>query len=241
MSLFNAALLVSLGIAVSVLIPHYWPGVRAHSKTLMLIGTVVLLAFVAFDLVPEMVEIGGTTALVIMGVSWLGFSAVHSMQGPHDHDSHHGHIHKAGDERKGHSISALLGSMILHCISGGMLLVTSYEMSTRMASAVLMSLIGHKAFEAISVSSLLIDRVKTKKQLYLYASLYALSFPFGVLVTVAAEGLFASSLSHETVEYAAMVLTSVAIGSLLGCLLQDFLLPSLRDLKRLAMPVRRTM
>jgi hypothetical protein len=54
--------------------------------------------------------------------------------------------------------------------------------------------------------------------------MYCLSLPLGVLFTV----LLQSDLSEKI----AMVMSSVAVGSLLGCLIFDFLLPSIKHLKK---------
>jgi zinc transporter ZupT len=125
--------------------------------------------------------------------------------------------------------------MALHCFAGGMLLVSSYEISAQLAFHVFLGLVAHKAFEAITVSTVLLEKVKSKKELYLATGVYALSFPAGVLATIAMEVGFAGRISPENFETISMVITSVAVGSLLGCLLQDFLVPAFREVRRSAM------
>lgn len=231
MRLVTAATIVSVGIALSCLLPHYSNWVRARAKVLLLVGTIVLLGFVVFDLVPEMLKVGGLTSLVLIAASWAVFSVIHS-RNTHTHETHHEALHHELEPKKHHSMSFLLGSMALHCFAGGMLLVSSYSVSERLAFGVFLSLVAHKAFEAVSFSSLLIERTASRRHLYFCVSIYALSFPLGVLLTAGVDALMASEASTVAVKKIAMILTSVAVGSLFGCLLQDFLLPVIRELRR---------
>jgi zinc transporter ZupT len=219
MSLVAAALFVSLTIAVFCALPFRFPGVRRHSRKLLVVGTAVLFGFVFLDLVPEMFELGGMTSFALMLGSWILFTAVHLPRG-------RAHAHNPA----AHGPLFLLLGMALHCFSGGMLLVASYEISQKMATAVLLSLLAHKAFEAVAVSSLLVDGEGRRLPLG-SLSLYVLAFPLGVLLTGWARALSAHSLSPDFIRMAAMVITSLAVGGMVGCLFQDFLLPALRPAK----------
>lgn len=227
MSLFLAAFLVSLVIALCCALPWIFPAIRAYSRPLLLVGTSVLLGFVAFDLVPEMVELGGLSSLWLVLLSSAGFTALHALA-----DRHGAHAHDEDEEGPRHGVKVLLTSMALHCFAGGMLLVSSYEVSAQLAFGVFVSLAGHKAFEAISVSSVLIQRIPTAGSLIRASALYVLSFPAGVVVTEAVRRLSVQSLSPETLKQSAIVLTAIAVGSLFGCLIQDFLIPAMRDFRR---------
>lgn len=219
-----AAILVSSVIAVCCALPWVFSGIRAYSRPLLLVGSVVLLGFVLFDLIPEVVEVGGKLSLLLILVSSVGFTALHRLA--------HRHTHADTDEETpSHGVAVLLTSMALHCFAGGMLLVDSYAVSERLALSVFLSLIGHKAFEAISVASLLLRRVPSPGRLFQCAALYVVSFPFGVVVTEVARRTFSESLSPEYFRAAALVLTSLAVGSLFGCLIQDFLLPTMREFR----------
>lgn len=224
MSLVLAAILVSSVIAVCCALPWVFPGIRAYSRPLLLVGSVVLLGFVVFDLVPEVVEVGGKITLVLILISSFGFTVLHRLAHRHGHAD-------VDEETPSHGVSVLLTSMALHCFAGGMLLVDSYALSERLALSVFMSLIGHKAFEAISVASLLMRRVPNTSRLFQCAAFYVLSFPAGVVLTEVARRSFAQSLTPEHFRAAALVLTSVAVGSLFGCLIQDFLLPTMREFR----------
>jgi len=193
----------------------------------------VLLGVCLFDLIPEMFEIGGNTSLVIMAASWAVFAAIHALQGGHLHaDVNDAHLHS-------HTVKFLLGSMVLHCFAGGMLLVSSYELSARLAFHVFLGLIAHKGFEALAMSSLLLEKLDSRKQVILSVILYAISFPAGVIATTLLRQTYAATLSPERIENLAMVITSIAVGNLLGCLVQDFLVPAFREVKNTALRLGR--
>ncbi len=228
MSLVLAAILVSLVIGVCCALPWIFPVIRLYSRPLLLIGTSVLLGFLAFDIIPEMVEMGGYWSLVLVLISsglftWLHALADKSQSMSHKHDD---------EEGPSHGVAFLIGSMALHCFAGGMLLVSSYEISTQLAFDVFLSLVAHKAFEAVSVSSVLIQRIPSLKRALKASAVYVLSFPVGVILTELARRLFLGSLSPDGVKDVAIVLTAVAVGSLFGCLIQDFLLPAMREFRR---------
>ena len=228
MSLVLAACLVSLVIAFCCALPWIFPRIRLYSRPLLLVGTSVLLGFLAFDLIPEMVEVGGVFSLVLVLISSVAFTLLHFF-GDRVSGSRHNH---SDEEGPSHGVAFLLGSMALHCFAGGMLLVSSYEISDQMAFGVFLSLIGHKAFEAVSVSSLLIQRVSTLNRLLRCSAIYVLSFPAGVLVTEGIRRLFFQSMSVQNLKDGALILTAVAVGSLFGCLIQDFLIPAMREFRQ---------
>lgn len=228
-SLVLAAVLVSLVIAVCCALPWIFPALHSYSRPLLLIGTSVLLGFLAFDLIPEMVEMGGIWSLSLVLVSSGGFTLLHAWA---DRKAGAKHAHANDDEGPSHGVAFLLGSMALHCFAGGMLLVSSYEVSARMAFGVFLSLVAHKAFEAVSVSSVLIQRISTLKQVLKASAFYVLSFPLGVILTEWARWAFFQDTTPQRLEQIALVLTAIAIGSLTGCLIQDFLIPAMRDFRR---------
>lgn len=224
MSLVLSALLVSGAIALFTLLPWFLPGVRNYSRFLLVSGSAVLFGFCFFDLIPEMIEMGGRNSLFIMLLAWGLFSLFHRLQESHSHGidpTEHGGMH-------------LVSAMAMHCFSGGMFLVTSFHLSERLALHVFWGLFLHKAFEAVSVSSVLLERFGTRRQVYVSTFLYAASFPAGVLVTMGGLALFEQSLTAAELERIAVVISSVAVGSLLGCLIQDFMVPAVREVRRVA-------
>lgn len=230
MSLLSGSLLVSIGIAVFCLLPWAIPALRANSKKLMVVGTLILLGFVGFDLIPETMEVAGPSTLILMAFSALFFSVFHVWADRKKHAlvNCEGHDHS----KEHHGLTSLLVSMMVHCFAGGVMLVTSFEISEALASAVLWSLVSHKGFEAISVASLLYERARSRTQLILAVSAYALAFPLGCLATIWIETSLAHVVELETIELAAMYATSIAIGSLFACLVQDFLLPSFKEIRQ---------
>lgn len=112
-----------------------------------------------------------------------------------------------------------------------MLLYLSHDLSPKIAASVFLALIGHKGYEAISVSVLLSQRTRKTKTFLAYAISYAASFPIGVAVTSGLSHFFGSTVSPAVVKVVAIGVASVAVGSLAGCMINDFLLPSLRHVR----------
>jgi len=222
MNLLVSALIISVAIAFFTLLPWFISSLRNYSRVLQISGALVLFGVCFFDLIPEMMELGGTTSLLIMLVSWAAFSVVHRLQ-------HQGHADQGEHEHGG---TYLLAAMTLHCFAGGLFLVSSYEISERLATHVFWGLLVHKGFEAISVSSVLLEKIHTKKQLYISTFTYAFSFPLGVVVASLAHSAFQGKVAPATVEQIGMVISSVAVGSLLGCLIQDYAVPVVRGMLR---------
>lgn len=224
MNLLISALIISVAIAFFTLLPWFISSLRGYSRALQISGALVLFGVCFFDLIPEMMELGGTTSLLIMVASWIAFAGIHRLQ-------HQGHADQGEHEHGG---TYLVTAMTLHCFAGGMFLVSSYEISARLAAHVFWGLLVHKGFEAISVSSVLLEKIHTKRQLYFSTFAYAFSFPLGVIVTTLGHNAFQGVLRPGDVEQIGMVISSVAVGSLLGCLVQDFAVPAVRGLRRTA-------
>ena len=220
MDILSSALIVSLVIAFFGAVPWFFSGIRNFSHFFLYLGTGALLYFALFDLLPEMIEAGGWTAIAVMLIVLGFFSWLHVRDRLHAH---------SGD---GHPLSVLVVSMSLHTFSSGMLLVSSYDISETLVRGVFFSLVVHKAFEAMSVSSLLIVKEPSSKKIFLMMLLYGLSFPIGVALTSWARNWAGSAVSVGDIEMSAMIITSVALGSLLGCLINDFIIPTVQRLKQ---------
>jgi len=231
MSLILSSLIISWAIALFTLLPWFFEGIRNYSRIMQYSGALVLFGFCFFDLIPEMFELGGSTSLLLMAIAWGIFAVIHRFQ-----SNAHGHAHdEAGQHEQhvhDHGAGFLVGAMAVHCFAGGMFLVSSFEISTRLAMHVFWGLLLHKGFEAVSMSSVLMEKLSSRRQLYLYTSIYALSFPAGVLLTVGLHKVFAGSLQPSDIEQIGMVISSLAVGSLLGCLVQDYAIPMVRQLRR---------
>ena len=231
-------------MALCFLAPRFSKRVEAHSKILLLIGTGGLISLYFADLLPDVVELGGKPSLGIILLVWLAYSYLHTFNIKHHEEHDRGdhacsgdtaHVHvplpSHNDDHHSGSSGVLLASMISHCFSSGMLLFVSHELSSKVAASVFLALIGHKGYEAISVSVVLSQRTKDIKKFMIYAIAYASSFPVGVLVTAALTRVLGPELSPAVVKTAVVVVASVAVGSLASCMIHDFLLPSLRHVR----------
>jgi zinc transporter ZupT len=112
-----------------------------------------------------------------------------------------------------------------------MLLALAGQLSSRIAFTFFLAMIGHKGYEALSVSLLLQQRLKTNREFAIYALSYALSLPAGVIFTWGCTHFFGAQLGPSLMRGFAMVAASVAIGSLLGCMMHDFVQPALRQIR----------
>ena len=113
--------------------------------------------------------------------------------------------------------------MMVHCMASGMLLAMSFELTSSFGRTVFFALIAHKSYESLTVSSVLVEKYKSKKSTLIAILLYSLSLPIGVLLT----SLFHSKITQT----AALLTTSLAMGTLLGCLIYDFIVPSLKQFR----------
>lgn len=185
------------------------------------------------DLLPDVLELGGLSSLAIIVAVWLTYSYFHTShvhshgehEGHDEHEESHLHVHGAGSPK------FLMVSMVSHCFSSGMLLYMSHELSSRIAASVFFALVGHKGYEALSVSVLLSQKIKDARKFLACAIAYSLAFPLGVLTTSALAHFLGAGLSPVVIKSTAIVVASVAVGSLAGCMINDFLLPSIRHVK----------
>ena len=225
MNLMTETLIIS-GIMISLCsVPLLSQQARRHSKLFFLLGTGALTGILFFELVPSVFEMGGQSSLVMMGIVWAVYSIAHL--------SHLGHhrgkrdslaeiaTHVTHPERE--PTLVFLGSMMAHCFASGVLLVVSDQLNRGLANTVFIALVAHKGYEALTVSSILIEKQRSKWKSLLSITLYALSLPTGVLLTL----VFHSSITQGV----AITATSLAAGTLFGCLIFDFLLPSMAHVR----------
>jgi zinc transporter ZupT len=229
MSILGQTILISAMMALCFAAPRFSKKVARHSRILLLIGTGGLVSLYFGDLLPDVLALGGISSLAIIVSVWLTYSYFHTShihQHEEGHDDHdHIHIHGAETSR------FLMISMVSHCFSSGMLLYMSHELSARIAASVFLALMGHKGYEALSVSILLSQKVKDSKKFLSYAVIYSLALPFGVLVTAVLSRFLGTGVSPQVIKMTAMVVASVAVGSLAGCMVHDFIMPSIRHIK----------
>lgn len=226
MGLYLETLIVSLTILISALVPFFWKLNHKKNSMMFLIGTGALTGIVIFDLLPDLWSLGGRQSLWILFGVWALYSVMHYFQiGHHHHD--HALAEHVEDTSVAHiqenSIFFILSSMMLHCFASGVLLAVSSEISSGLAKNVFYALIAHKVYEALTVSSVIVEKIKTRTKVMLALLAYSFSLPVGVALSLA----FRGSLSPNV----AIIATSIAAGTLLGCLVFDFWLPTLSHLK----------
>ena len=137
----------------------------------------------------------------------------------HEHENEPAHSHYGNG-----SNLFFLFSMIAHCFASGMLLVTSAEYSVGLNRSIFLALLAHKLYESLTVSSVLIEKQKSLRKSIFSIILYSFSLPAGVILTY----LFRSHLTPPI----ALIATSLAAGTLLGCLIFDFFIPSLSQIRK---------
>jgi zinc transporter ZupT len=234
MSLLVQTLIISLGMALLSVLPLFSASVRRHSHLFFLAGTGALAGLCAFDLLPDLYEMGGRSSFMITGVVWAAYSVMHLLNIGHHHHHHgadhshghegdHSHDHAHDHESENEPYLPFLISMMVHCFSSGILLVASNALSSGMGKTVFLALIAHKGYESLTVSSVLVERIKTQRQRVMALAGFAGALPVGVV--------FALCFQNSVNQKVALIATSLAVGSLLGCLIFDFLIPSLSHLK----------
>lgn len=207
-------LVISASMLALSQLPLQIRAVRAHSKLLFLTGTGALAGLLVFDLVPDVLQMGGHQGLLWIVLVWAVYSIFHLL-----HVHHHGEGHAPDSGRVG----VFLFAISAHCFSSGMLLAISDDFTASFRRAVFLALLAHKCYEALTVSSVVADRVPAKRRAFLLIFLYTLSLPAGEALTAC----FRDRITPEL----ALIVTCVATGSLLGCLYSDFLVPSLGYLR----------
>lgn len=229
MNLLLETLIISGGMSLLSVLPLFSARVRKHSHLFFLAGTGALVGLCAFDLLPDLFEMGGRSSFLIAGVVWVIYSLMHLFHLGHHHHGHD-HSHGEGEHGGGHHgdqesepYIPFLVSMMVHCFASGILLVASNALSVGMGKTVFLALLAHKGYESLTVSSVLVERIKTQRQRVLALAGFALSLPVGVV--------FALCFQDSVNQKVALVATSLAVGSLLGCLIFDFFLPSVAHLK----------
>ena len=210
LNLLTETLIISAGMVGVSAIPLYSHTVRKFSNLFYLLGTGALAGILFFDLLPDLFELGGSRSIWGVGLVCLIYSLIHIFQKNH---SHHGNGNSA----------FFLTSMISHCFASGILLVTSAEFSTGLNRSIFLALLAHKLYESLTVSSVLIEKQKSRSKSIFSILLYSISLPLGVILTY----LFKSHLTPAI----ALLATSLAAGTLLGCLIFDFLIPSLPQIR----------
>jgi zinc transporter ZupT len=214
MNIFWATIILTAGIALFVAIPFLFKNIKNYSSYLFLLGTGAMLSICLFDLIPDVIELGGYSSLYIIVCVGIIYSVVHFFHIRHHGDQ--GHVHTQ-------AVSLFFSSLIAHNFASGMLLAISYEVSQKIAQTVFMALVAHKGYEALMLSSMFVDQKEKNLKNIMLILIYIVAFPAGVILTYLSRANFNEQL--------AVIISSIAIGTLLGCLIFDFLVPSFKQLK----------
>lgn len=214
LEVFAITLVMFLLASVPILIPH----VRNYYGPLFLFGTGSLLGICAFDLAPDVFELGGFSGISLVVGVWAIYSAVHLFHS-HDHIEEH-------PKEEGRTPYVFLTAISAHCFSSGLLLGVSGQFSAKLSHAVFTALLAHKIYEAMAVSSMLVGYERKTSWTLAMLGLYLASFPAGAFFTE----IFKGQISHTWV----LFISGLALGSLAGCLLFDFLIPSIKHLRKSA-------
>jgi zinc transporter ZupT len=220
MSLLTETLIISACMILLSGLPLFSRRLREHSRFFFLLGTGALSGILLFDLIPDLFEMGGSQSLWGVGAVWALYSILHLTHLKHhkDPDAPEALVH----HHHGPS-SFFLVSMVGHCLASGILLVASEGLAGGLNRTVFLALLSHKAYEALTVSSILIEREGSRAKAAVSIAIYSISLPVGVALTYYFRSVLTPSI--------AMIATSLAAGTLLGCLIYDFILPSLVYLK----------
>jgi zinc transporter ZupT len=214
MNILIETLLISLCMLGLGLVPVFFPQLRKYSKFFYLFGTGALAGILFFDLIPDLFEMGGKSTLWGVAIVWLIYSLFHLFHlRQHKMDTVF-HFH-------GQSRTFFLISMMGHCIASGMLLMVSGGYAGSLNRTIFFALFAHKAYESLAVSSVLLKNEEPKSRFFTLIIAYSMSLPLGVILAYA----FRTMIN----EHVALLITSVAAGTLAGCLIFDFLLPSLHQ------------
>jgi zinc transporter ZupT len=176
-----------------------------------------MLGLCIFDLLPDVFEMGGAGGIILTASVWAVYSLMHVFH----LDQHH------RQDYEGAVVTPspfFFFSIIGHCFASGMLLTVSRTFSESLSINVYAALLIHKAYEALTVSSILVGNSKSRMRSVGIIGAYTLSFPLGV----GSAGLLGAARGQNV----ALAVSGIAVGTLLGCLIFDFLIPSFSQLKQ---------
>ncbi len=198
---------------VFAMLPIFLPRAQGYGGPILLFGTGSLLGICIFDLFPDFYKLGGLKGLPFLLAVWVVYSLLHLF-----HSHHHlGHHHVR-------SPYTFLTAITAHCFTSGLLLGISTDFSRHLAETVFAALLVHKIYETMTVSTLLLSFKKPVNWTIQMLAIYLISLPLGVATARALNGHI-----HQT---AILVISGLAIGSLAGCLIFDFVLPSARYVRQ---------
>jgi zinc transporter ZupT len=219
MGLLIQTAILTFGMLAICALPLIFSRTQKWSALFFLIGTGALFGICAFDLLPDVIEIGGPTCLTITLLVGLAYSVVHLL-----HLRHHQNDPEATHHHHAHSFTTFFVSIFTHCFASGILLAISRNYSEKLALAVFLALLAHKGYECLIFVSLMLQQHFSRRRNYAYIAIYCMALPLGAGLTF----LFQAQISQTLAIY----VSSVAVGTLVGCLIFDFIIPCYHQVRR---------
>ena len=227
---------ITLSTMICAMVPTLLGAKGQLPRGLLPLATGTMTGLCLFGLLPEAGKEGGALSLGLAVVVAAVYSLVHLRHLIHHADEagmhHHG---ESAHDVIGHShgsiarsLAIVVAAIFVHSLLDGALLVITTGFSVQAAAPVTISLGIHKAFEALSLSALITSRSRNPRQARNWLLAYIVSFPCGVAVAAAAREFLAPDIMQRL----ALMIMSVALGSLIGCLIFDFVMPSLSRCKQ---------
>src|SRR5262249_6511591 len=115
--------LISIIMAIACCLPRTFREVQRYSRILLLVGTGGLASLLIWDLIPDAWQIGGARSLAIIALAWGVYTFAHLKH----HSSEIRRPHDCQHEHSGGSTRFLMVSMMLHCLTSGILLALAQE------------------------------------------------------------------------------------------------------------------
>jgi zinc transporter ZupT len=215
-NLFTETLVVTFAMAALCALPLISARVRSHSGFLVLTGTGAMLGICLFDLLPDVYEMGGALGIVATAAIWFAYSLLHIFH----LDQHHFQNHEGTVVTPS---PFFFVSITGHCFASGMLLTIARDYSPSLSVNIYAALLIHKAYEALTVSSILVGNHRSRFAKFAIIGGYSASFPLGV-----GSALLLGATVGKSV---ALGISAAAVGTLLGCLIFDFFIPSIHQLR----------
>ncbi len=220
-------ILLTFGMLILAAIPVLTKKVVRYYGPLFLFGTGALLSLCLFELIPDVFKIGGSNALTLAFGAWVLYSLVHLFHS-HHHTVAHDHS-TAHDHARDHSVShrspyPFFIAITVHCFSSGLFFGISNFFSAEISHAIFVAMVAHKAYESMAVSTLLVTFRRSRFWTLSLIAAYVMSFPIGFVLA----RIFNGEMTH----FFLLIISGVAVGSLLGCLCIDFLVPSYHFIRR---------
>ena len=214
MSLFIATIILVSGISLFFALPLVFRQIKNYSIYFFLVGTGAMTGICFFDLLPEVYEMGGYSSVFIIIISCVIYFLIHFFT--HKHHEHSAHLNSG-------AFFFFLASLCAHNFASGMLLAISYDLSLKIANAVFSAMVAHKGYEAMMLASIFVQQPYSNLKKLKVASVYIFALPMGVALSK----IFENSFNKQV----AIIVSGIAVGTLMGCLIFDFLWPSFKQLK----------